>query len=450
MATAQEVVFVGGPSIPVATSGGVSGANGGFAWADMRGNGVLDLFIPTNILLQNNLTSFSPAVSTATASVPINNNSTGLLLADFNGDAVPDLFTTNGGTPNVGLLYNINGVFTPATGTGDLSAAGIAGTNFSGASAAPIDHSNYLSLCWPGFFTGVAGNAAVPSGGSMWLLKGGPTGFTNIARGTGAVIPNVVENFESSTLGTRLSSIGWGAADDTSVIALDPLGGTNKCLKNSIGNYNAGPVVAFTIPAGKTLKDYSSFTFKSYWAQGDVGYKSIVVEAYQALPTGHAFDAAGPKIGSYSRNLMGSTAWENITIDITNTLSFSGTVYLVFGINCAGTGDVGGAGVKTIWYADDVTLAGSSTGSSGAAIDTTLSFESWDVRFFDANNDSYMDLLMPSFRNGISKIDTGSSGARKGCVLFMNNGAGKFIIPTGATLGRTIYSKRKRKGNPTN
>ena len=51
-----------------------------------------------------------------------------------------------------------------------------------------------------------------------------------------------------------------------------------------------------------------------------------------------------------------------------------------------------------------------------------------------------MDLLMPSFRNGISKIDTGLSGARKGCVLFLNDGTGKFYIPTAATLGRPIYS----------
>jgi len=263
---AQEaggVVFGAGPTISVATSGGVSGANGGFAWADLNGDGILDVFIPANIVFFNNISSFAPAVSTATVNIPINNNSTGALLADFNGDGVLDLFTTNGGSPGSGLLYNINGVFTPATGTGDLASAGVTGEVFQGASAAPIDHSNYLSLCWPGTFTGVAGNGAVPAGGGIWLLKGGPTGFTNIGRG-------------------------------------------------------------------------------------------------------------------------------------------------------ATTANLG--------------------------IDTTLSHESWDVRFFDANNDGYMDLLMPSFRNGFARIDTGSSGARKGCVLFLNDGTGKFIIPTAATLGRPIYS----------
>ncbi|MDZ7723833.1 MAG: hypothetical protein U5R06_13755 [candidate division KSB1 bacterium] len=52
----------------------------------------------------------------------------------------------------------------------------------------------------------------------------------------------------------------------------------------------------------------------------------------------------------------GSAAWENITIDITNNSDLSGTIYLSFGINCSGTGDVGGSGVTTIWYADDIEL----------------------------------------------------------------------------------------------
>jgi len=212
-------------------------------------------------------------------------------------------------------------------------------------------------------------------------------------------------------------------------------------MKNVVHNYNAAPVLAFTLPAGKTLANYNSFIFKGDWAQGDVGYKTIVVEAFQTMPTGQAFNNTANQIGSWYRATNGSNGWESDTVNITNTSSYSGTVYIDFGINCAGTGNIGATGDTTIWYADNVTLVSQSGAAvSSAAIDTSLSYESWDVRFFDANNDGYQDLLMPSFRNGFSRIDTGSSGPRKGCVLFLNDGTGKFVIPTAATLGRPIYS----------
>ncbi len=256
---AQEVTFSAGPTI----TPGSGAANGGFAWGDVNGDGNLDVFIPSNNIMLNSITTFAPAASTMTAKIPFNANGIGGLLADFNGDGVLDLFSTNGGSPSGGLLYDSAGVFIPATGTGDLATAGVTGEVFQGAAAAPIDHSNYLSVCWPGTFTNIASNNPASPAGAMWLLKGGSNGFTDIAKGAAA---------------------------------------------------------------------------------GNLG------------------------------------------------------------------------------------------------IDTSLSYESWDVRFFDANNDGYLDLLMPSFRNGISKVDTGSSGARKGCVLFLNDKTGKFYVPTAATLGRTIYS----------
>ena len=253
---AQEATFSSGPTV---ASG--NGANGGFAWGDVNGDGNLDVFTPSTSITLSSITTFTPAASTMTANLPINTNDVGALLADFNGDGVLDLFTTNGGTPASGLYYNTGGVFTAATGTGDLATAGVAGTVFSGASAAPIDHSNYLSVAWPGTFANVSGSTGpYPGGGGIWLLKGGAAGFTAIGKGATA---------------------------------------------------------------------------------GNLG------------------------------------------------------------------------------------------------IDTSKSYESWDVRFFDANNDGYLDLLMPSFRNGFSRIDTGSSGPRKGCILFVNDGTGKFIVPTSATLPGT-------------
>jgi len=261
---AQEATFGTGPT--VSTTNG--GANGGFAWGDILNNGNLDVFIPTNIIDLNNITSFTVAASTMTANIPFNANGVGALLADFNGDGVLDLFTTNGGTPNTGLLYDSAGVFRAATGTGDLATAGATGEVFQGASAAPIDHSNYLSIAYPGTFTGIASNNNAAANGGIWLLKGGA--------GTSG--------------GVTFTDIGKGAT------------------------------------------------------------------------------------------------------------------------------------------------------AANLAIDTTLSYESWDVRFFDANNDGYQDLLMPSFRNGFSAVGTGASAARKGCVLWLNNGSGKFVIPTTAMGYTSVYA----------
>ncbi|MEJ2628336.1 MAG: hypothetical protein P8078_07260, partial [bacterium] len=140
-------------------------------------------------------------------------------------------------------------------------------------------------------------------------------------------------------------------------MADDPLASGNNVLECTVHNYNAAPVLEFTLPAGKTLADYATFTYKAYFAQGDVGWKDIIVEASQEMPTVVAYQGKlDVELGKVNRATGGSTAWEDITIDITNSSSLSGTIYVTFGINCAGTGNIGGDGVTTIWYADDIKL----------------------------------------------------------------------------------------------
>ncbi|OGU27828.1 MAG: hypothetical protein A2X66_02935 [Ignavibacteria bacterium GWA2_54_16] len=92
--------------------------------------------------------------------------------------------------------------------------------------------------------------------------------------------------------------------------------------------------------------------------------------------------------------------------------------------------------------ASGFTNAGNNATPANLSIDTTRSFESWNINFLDANNDKYPDLMMTSMRHGFQPTATAvdSQGARKGCVLYMNDGTGKFIVPTGATLGRTIFN----------
>ncbi|MFO7445279.1 MAG: T9SS type A sorting domain-containing protein [Ignavibacteriaceae bacterium] len=164
-------------------------------------------------------------------------------------------------------------------------------------------------------------------------------------------------DFESSTIGDTFNGIGWGAADVVAEVVDDPVTSGNNVMKNTIGNYNAAPYLMFVLPDGATLADYTSFTFKAYFESGDVGEKDIRVEAHDATPTGQ-FNNDAALIGFWHRTAGVSTAWEDITVDITNTSAFSDTIYLVFGIHNS----------ASVWYADDVTL---SAGSSPASLVTS-------------------------------------------------------------------------------
>ncbi len=258
---AQEVVFTPGPAVTPRTGAG----NGGFSWADVNGDGLLDVFIPSNNILINHLTSFTAVATTNTALISSNTNSVGGLLADVNGDGIPDLWSTNNNAPQTGLFYDSAGVYVFPTGAGQLSQASPSGTVFAGMAVADIDHSNYLSAAWQGFKTTWGDGTIFKPGQGITLLKGGPSGYT---------------------------------------------------------------------------------------------------------------------------------------------------------------------------------LAGIGATAGNLAIDTSRTFESWDVHFLDANNDGWVDLLMPSFRHGFSPIDlqVDSIGARKGSILYLNDGTGKFYVPNATTLGRTLFN----------
>jgi endo-1,4-beta-xylanase len=157
-------------------------------------------------------------------------------------------------------------------------------------------------------------------------------------------------NFDGFNIGDPFDHISWSPSDIQSVVSDDPLSSGNKVLKNTVHNYNAAPVLMFVLPAGKTLADYDSLTFRGYFQKGDVGYKGIVAQVYQTKPTGHFLDT--DTLGIYNRASGVSTSLENLGIYISNTSSFSDTIYIAFGINCAGTSGTD----TTTWFADDVQL----------------------------------------------------------------------------------------------
>jgi len=164
-----------------------------------------------------------------------------------------------------------------------------------------------------------------------------------------------IENFESYDIGyDEFYSKSWYPDDVEAVVVEDPYGSQGKVLEVTINNYNAVPVIKLDLEEGKTLADYSKFVFKGYFAQGDVGYKDIHVAVYADEPDGEFNTDDDEIIGTWNRAKDGSSEWEDITIDIDGSEDLSGTVYVAFGMHQAGTGDIGGDGVETIWYADDV------------------------------------------------------------------------------------------------
>ena len=238
----------------------------------------------------------------------------------------------------------------------------------------------------------------------------------------------LAQDFQSYSAGDSLATIGWSASDIQAKI-VDSSG--NKVLQNTVHNYGAAPVLIFVLPSGKTLANYGSLTFKGYFAQGDVGYKGIVVQAHQTMPTGHAFQDT---LGLWNRAQMGSTNWENITVNIPNSSALHDTIYVSIGINCAGTGDIGGTGVATVWYADDVQLV-----AAPVTLSTSQDFQSYSA------GDS-----LPTVGWSASDIQAkivDSSGNKVLQNTVHNYGAApavKFVLPTGKTLAD--YSSFTFKG----
>jgi hypothetical protein len=170
--------------------------------------------------------------------------------------------------------------------------------------------------------------------------------------------------FDGCTVGDSLPHVGWSTSAIQAVVADDPVNSGHNVLKCTPHNYDAAPLFKFCLPTGKTLSDYTALKFKGYFYSGDVSYKHIGVEVYKTQPTSGFFYYSMCKthmIGDTTRSSSGSTAWEYINIGLKDTNATSmytqtDTMYLVFGINCSGTGSIGGSGSQTIWYADSIQL----------------------------------------------------------------------------------------------
>ena len=159
------------------------------------------------------------------------------------------------------------------------------------------------------------------------------------------------EDFEELELGRKFATMGWGPEDGEAVVDIDPKDEANKVLKFAPSGYGNVPVIELTLPEGKTLADYSTFSFKGFFAEGDVSYKEIGVGVFSSQPSGPFGLDEDYIIGKENRFKTYSDSWEDIVIEITGSDSISGHIYVAFGMNQDKSGD---DEKDTVWYADDV------------------------------------------------------------------------------------------------
>ena len=267
-------------------------------------------------------------------------------------------------------------------------------------------------------------------------------------------------NFENYSIGDSLTRVSWTPSDIQSVISDDPLASGNKVLENIVHGYGAAPVLMFVLPTGKTLADYDSLTFNGYFQKGDVTYKGIVAQAYQTKPTGHHF-LDTDTLGFYNRAQGASTAWENIGLDITNSSSFSDTVYIALGINCAGTSGTD----TTTWFADNVQLVAKSGTplppptqivtnggfeDSPVGVDTTGAIKGWLFQAVDTLSPApVFEIVSDTVEQGSRalKVTIHALGANQWDIQAVND---SIHITPGGTYYYSIWAKTDKPGAQVN
>jgi hypothetical protein len=329
---AQDVIYSAGPSTTP-----VSGAsNGGFAWADVNGDGLLDVWIPSHNVLLNGVTTFTRD-ATRTANITFSSNTVGGLLADINGDGKPDLWSTNDNHPESGLYYDSSGVFIRATGTGELATMAGASNVFNGMAVADFNQDNYLDVAWPRLAPGATGGdgTVYPRNFGISMAKGGASGFTVV--GNGAAPGNVaidttrtfeswgVHFFDANNDGWQdllMPSIRHGFSPTNSQV--DSIGarkGNILYLNDGTGKFK----VPLAADLGRTLYDVDSISQGKSWGnvQADTG---IVVD-----DTVRHFEAIGSQWGDLNNDGKMDLIFTGLAADNWNGVGGMSNVVVIYG-----------------------------------------------------------------------------------------------------------------------
>jgi hypothetical protein len=466
---AQEVVFTAGPPVPPRTGG----SNGGFAWADINGDGIQDVFIPPNNVLLNHLTYFTQVASTNTAALSGDVNSVGGLFADFNGDGVPDIWSTNFAAPQTGLFLDSAGVYVRSAVTGELASARPTGSVFAGMAVADIDHSNYLSAAWHGFKQASwADGFMYKPGEGIELLKGGPAGFTRA--GIGAAPGNLAidtsrafETWDVHFLDANNDGYQdlWMPSFRHGFRAFNVGPDTLGARKGSILYLNDGTgkfIVPTSASVGRTLYAVDSLSAGEFYARA-IGDTGIIVE-----DTVRHFNAIGSTwgdlnndgnvdlimTGTESNNYDGLRRATNIVQlygkgDGTFTFKWNGTDIVDAGLPTSGgirawdIGDYNNDGIPDVYgsttYGTTRLFRGNGNGTYSEVTTQDYVATAGGGRaggFIDFNNDGFLDIYNYS---GLNSVLQKSSGNSNHWIGFKPVGIGQNMSSVGAKF--TLYTQ---------
>jgi len=231
----------------------------------------------------------------------------------------------------------------------------------------------------------------------------------------------------------------WGDVDSSGT--LDVFIPANNILINTV----AGAVSTFTQKSNSIPSDANAVASMLVDFTGDGLPEAVVADGsapkiYQDSAKGNfvAYKGALGDLGSAGASINNFGGFTAADINRSGYLSLAWAGSPVAAKN--GSDSIPGG----IWL-----LKGTSTGfvnagrratAANLAIDTLRSFESWNPQFVYSTNSGYPDLFVPSFRNGLIAIDTGATPGRKGSILYINDGTGKFKVPNTYNGSSTIYS----------
>ena len=91
----------------------------------------------------------------------------------------------------------------------------------------------------------------------------------------------IISDFSSNTIGQTLPLKAWYTTDGTATVAADPANSSNKVVNIVTTNWDAIMKLTVTLPSGKKLSDYDSFSFDIYFGtnanDANANYKNMFV-----------------------------------------------------------------------------------------------------------------------------------------------------------------------------